>query len=92
MLAPNKRRTEIVKMLLRAGANVNAESDEGWTALMGAALWGKLNVAKQLIAAGARVNVRVTSGQFVGATPLYLAISNRFPAIVKVLKAAGATE
>ena len=45
----------IVELLLARGADVNAKGEEGETALMWAASGGKLELAKRLIEAGAKV-------------------------------------
>ncbi len=47
---------EILELFLERGANVNAESRHGATALSGAAVNGHLDAARLLIAAGADVN------------------------------------
>jgi ankyrin repeat protein len=44
---------ELIALLLRAGADVNARSASGWTALMRACNGGKLAAARMLLDAGA---------------------------------------
>ena len=43
----------IVILLLAAGANVDKQSDDGYTPLIYAAYWGKIEVVKELLKAGA---------------------------------------
>ena len=49
---------ELVEMLLKAGADVDAPNQDGETALMLAARTGSQGVAKELVAGGANVNAR----------------------------------
>ena len=50
MLASSRGREDIVEMLLEAGAEVNAQDDDGSTALMCAAEHGCDNMVKMLLA------------------------------------------
>ena len=50
MLASSRGREDIVEMLLEAGADVNAQDDDGSTALMCAAEHGCVNIVKMLLA------------------------------------------
>src|SRR5262245_55701112 len=45
----------IVELLLTRGAKVDAQGDEGETALMWAAAGGQVDIVKRLIAAGAKI-------------------------------------
>lgn len=56
MCAAESGRTDIVKVQLSGGADVNAKLDSGVTALMLAARAGQIETVKLLIAAGADVN------------------------------------
>ena len=47
---------EMVQLLLRAGADVNASDEKGWTALMVAVFRGKMEVVRLLLQAGANAN------------------------------------
>ena len=47
---------EVVKMLLEAGANVNAEDDTKWTPLMLASYAGQPDNLKLLLASEANIN------------------------------------
>ncbi len=53
---------ELTKLLIKAGANVNATDTHGWTALHYAFLNGKHAVVDELISAGADVNVTDSNG------------------------------
>jgi hypothetical protein len=89
MFAANSGQLESVKLLVEAGANVNAmSSDQGWTALMIAARGGYLNIVKILITAGADVNAARSDG----ATALYLARVNGHTEVADYLRSVGATE
>jgi uncharacterized protein len=48
----------MIEHLLKAGANPNGTSEEGQTALMTAALTGKVDAVKVLLVQGAKVNVQ----------------------------------
>ena len=73
--------TDIAKLLLESGANVNACDNDGTTPLTGAALKGHVEVAKLLIEAGADVNSKNNNGQ----TALMYASYNGQTEIVKML-------
>ncbi len=49
---------EIVKELIKSGADVNAKSNNSNTALMGAAVYGDLEIIKELINSGADINAK----------------------------------
>lgn len=76
-----------VKALLDAGADVNAKSPYGSTALFFACDRGHVEVIKLLIDKGADVNVEDT---FYHATALYWAVTKNRPEIVKLLLDHGA--
>ncbi len=97
MTAASRRNIDLVKLLLRKGADVNAVSAGGntqrvkngivalgaFTPLMRAVTYGPVELVKVLLEAGAKVNVTDVRGM----TPLMLAVtSDRLdPAIVKML-------
>ncbi|MBR5609337.1 MAG: ankyrin repeat domain-containing protein [Elusimicrobiaceae bacterium] len=76
----------IARILLSAGANVNAKDDFGNTALLAACDKDKNGVIKVLLAAGANVNAKDSNGN----TPLLEACFWGKKDAVKVLLAAGA--
>jgi ankyrin repeat protein len=57
--AAKRGNTEMVRLLIRAGANVNAKDEEYMTALMWALERGHRNVSRLLIHAGANVRAAV---------------------------------
>lgn len=90
MLASRDGHTEIVKLLIDAGALVNTETYEhGYTALYLASMKGHLEVVKLLIANGADVNASA-AGYGWSSTALMEASSNGHTEIVKLLKDSGA--
>ena len=79
--------TELVKLLIAAGTDVNkADNDWGRTPLYRAASEGHTECVKLLIAAGADVN----KANKLGKTPLFTAAMNGHTECVKLLLAAGA--
>jgi uncharacterized protein len=80
---------EMVALLLKAGANVNAADPNGTTALMQAAEnCSGTDITKALIGAGANVNARAAGG----ATPLMMARINHRIGTEGLLRQAGAHE
>jgi ankyrin repeat protein len=80
---------EIVEILIKAGANVNARSKWGDTALMFAALAGNnIDMIGLLIKAGADVNAK----NDLNGTALRNATYFHFYEIVEILKSCGAKE
>ena len=62
--AARTQKTELLKCLIRKGANINAEK-EGITALIYAAAYGSFDIVKFLIENGADVNAENSDGQSV---------------------------
>ena len=62
MGAAGKGNSEVVKVLLAAGANPNAAMDDGWTALMFASQEEKSEVAKILLECGANPDIKNEHG------------------------------
>ena len=79
---------EVARLLIEAGADVNAGTDEGWTALMAAANAGSIEVVKLLLQAGADVNAKDGRKD----TALSRAQKTKHQEIVELLKEAGTTE
>lgn len=73
---------ETVKALVANGADVNAQNDQGITALFMASYGGHIEVVKTLLSCGADVNTITTSGHD---TPLIVASQNGFTDVVKEL-------
>ena len=79
--------TSIVRLLIALGADVNAASSSGGTALILACFFGRIDAVRVLIAAGANLNARDNAGD----TPLRCSRETCNPAIEALLLAAGAT-
>lgn len=86
MLASAKGHTEMAKVLIDKGADVNAAKPNGWTALMGAASSGHLDIVKMLVERGADVNARHAYGY----TGLKLAKGKNHKQIAEFLVKSGA--
>ena len=84
MRAVKKKFNKIAEMLIKAGANVNAKSQMGWTALHNAAENGSVKMIKMLIKAGAYIEVKNKEGL----TPQQIAKINGRDKAVEVLKEA----
>jgi ankyrin repeat protein len=70
MWAISERHTEVIKELLRRGADVHAGSKTGFTALMFAAQQGDVDIVRVLVGAGAKPNDPQTKTSL---TPLIIA-------------------
>ena len=77
---------EVAKLLINAGADVNATNGNGETPLHSAAQKSAAETAKVLLAKGAEVNAKANGGK----TPLHYAAAFNAVAIVKLLLANGA--
>jgi ankyrin repeat protein len=87
LLATLQGSTEIVKILLKSGADVNkASTNSGATPLFAAAQDGYTGIVQILLSSGADVNKDINTG----ATPLYIATRQGFLDIVKILLKYGA--
>ena len=83
-IAATEGAVDIVKALIKGGANIEARDDVGATPLHNAA-WGETSIVKVLIEAGADVEARDNDGN----TPLYLAkLSSRAPESLRDKRAA----
>lgn len=88
LLAEHSHPEELVKILVSAGADVNAKDDQGWTILHWAALWGYTDVAEILVSKGADVNARTVYDQ----TALHFASRASHTDLVEFLRKHGAKE
>jgi ankyrin repeat protein len=86
--ASSRGHTEVVKFLIKEGADVNTKDIFGNTALTLASLGGYIEVVKLLLEAGADVNAK----DKLGYTALTLARINGRTEIIKLLKQHGAKE
>ena len=77
---------ELVELLLKHGANLNATDGNSKTALHWAAFLGFKSIAEILVAHNAEVNAREKDGQ----TPLFTAAEKGFKSIAELLVAHGA--
>jgi len=75
--------TKKLKELVKAGVNVNARNECGWTPLHYAVGGGHLEIVKLLLKSGADVNAKE---KMRGLTPLQLA--GFYPEVIKILTAA----
>ncbi|MBR5888324.1 MAG: ankyrin repeat domain-containing protein [Akkermansia sp.] len=93
--------TELVKLLIAAGADVNQADILGETPLHNAAIFGHAECVKLLLAAGADVNAKgnakvnehdddYTWNSYTSCTPLIVAVGNDHAGCAKLLLAAGA--
>jgi ankyrin repeat protein len=84
--AASKGDTAQIERLLKSGANVNAQQDDGATALQWAAYRGDAALVERLLKAGAKVNLANRNG----ATPLWLASMRGDAAVIRALLKGGA--
>ena len=86
MLAVFNEDLKAVKRLIKQGAPVSAQDEDGWTALHMASYEGVLEIAQCLIEAGAQVNIKNKNDN----TPLHMAVSERNLEVFEALIKAGA--
>ena len=84
----DEKKAELTELLIVNGADLNAVSTAGQTALMYAALTGNSKIVETLLQKGADINVISKSGM----TALGYAEEKEHPHIVQMLMAAGASE
>ena len=75
-------------MFVRHGLNVNAKGDDSWNPLYTAVLYGHLEIAKILIASGAKINTKTAHP---GSTSLMAAIVQNDGEMMKLLIKNGAS-
>ena len=80
-IAATHDRSDIVEMLLRYQADVNAMSDGGWTALHTACDKGFAEIVRILLKAGADTNAKLLNGM----SPLHLAAQGGHAEVVQLL-------
>jgi ankyrin repeat protein len=80
--ATAREHTEVVKILLAAGADTEATNNIGWTPLHYAASWGFTEVVEILLNAGANKEAKSSVTEF---TPLHLAAYGGHTEIVEIL-------
>ena len=93
MLACLSGRTDVVKLLLEEGADVDKATADGWTPLIIACRNGHTDVVKVLVKEGADVDRATADGseeELGGCTPLIIAIKVGKAEVVKVLLEGGA--
>mmetsp|Transcript_144974 Transcript_144974/g.464630 ORF Transcript_144974/g.464630 Transcript_144974/m.464630 type:complete len:100 (+) Transcript_144974:231-530(+) len=97
MQASYNGHVEAVKFLVEAGAEVNAKTTDGATALLWASIQGHVEAVKFLVEAGAKVN---NTENFAARTALYFAEENakqnpakyaKYEPIAAYLRSKGAT-
>lgn len=76
-----------IKAALEGGANIDAQTVSGATALYGAVINGDKEVVKYLISRGANLEIQARDGS---GTMLFYAVRYDYPAIVRILLEAGA--
>ena len=75
-----------VSALVRLGADPAARGKHGYTALMIAARWGKVEGARALLAGGADRTLRATRGQSKGKTALEVAEAQGHAEVAALLR------
>ena len=86
--AVNEGKLELVEIFIRHGLNVNAEGDDSWNPLYTAVLYSHFEIAKLLIASGAKINAKTAHP---GLTPLMAAIVQDNKEMMKLLIENGAS-
>jgi ankyrin repeat protein len=86
MYATGSKFTEIVKLLLQAGAKIDIQDIDGDTALVFASNTGNIEITELLLQAGAKVNIQDVTGS----TALIIASDQGHTEIVKLLLKFGA--
>ena len=87
LLAAEDSNTQVIELLLKAGAKATSANPDGETALHLVARAGNVDAAKLLLARGAKVDAREKFGD---QTPLMWAAARRHPEMVELLASKGA--
>ncbi|XP_064084015.1 ankyrin repeat domain-containing protein 6-like isoform X2 [Macrobrachium nipponense] len=87
MASEPEKSTEIFKLLILSGANVDDQDNDGWSALILAASHNKLDRVRLLLRANANPNLKTT---YHGDTALHWAVAKGYNDIVRELIVAGA--
>ena len=74
--------TDIIRVLIECGADVNLSNENGWTALLSAASCGHVDVVKLLLSIGADANAAAGDGD----TPMTVAAKEGHDEVVRLLK------
>jgi hypothetical protein len=89
--AAEEEHVDVIKVLLRAGANVNQQDEWGVTALYAASRNGHIDTVRTLIHAKARTDLMTSCSHWQDyPTPLHVAASRGHSSIVQMLIEAGA--
>jgi ankyrin repeat protein len=76
-----------VKLLLEFGANPNSQTQDGWTLLHDAAMYGRIEIAQALIEAGADLDAQFSSSTIHSdKTPIAIAKMYCHDEMVEMLK------
>lgn len=87
MVAADRNCVESIELLLQQGANLDCQSHNGYTALINAALGGRLEIVKLLVEHGANLDLHTVNSLD---TALILAVYYKYEEIAKILVNAGA--
>ncbi|KEO82419.1 ankyrin repeat domain-containing protein [Tumebacillus flagellatus] len=80
------RRTDVARLLIESGAELNTPSEPGWTPLHLAAQNGDLEIIEMLLARGVELNAKNNQDK----TPLAYALEEGHTAVADLLKSKGA--
>lgn len=79
-----------LQALIHRGADVRVGNERGWTPLHEAAFYGRVDMVRLLLDAGAPAGARATATELFGSTPLHAAAHKGHAAVVHLLLAHGA--
>ena len=87
-ISANAGLNEVVRVLLKYGADIDAKDDKGWTPLHNAAKSGEHEVVRMLLKCGANASTK----DYEGRTPSHLALGNGHEKTAKLLSDYGAKD